>query len=54
MRDGKPFDQFLPAGLTPPELKPRIVPDPDNEELGMELGGDNTMVWCQVGGLIAP
>ena len=50
VREGKPFDQFLPKGTTPPDLKPRIVPDPDEDEYGLELGEDDPMVWCQIAG----
>ena len=52
MRDGVPYIDHLPEELRadPPVLNPRIVPDPDNEELGMELGGEGQVVWCQVDG----
>ena len=50
VRDGKPFDQFLPAGFEPPALVPRIVPDPDEDEYGLEVGDDNSMVWGQIAG----
>ena len=29
---------------------PRVVPDPDDEEFGMEVGEAGSMVWCQVAG----
>ena len=32
VHDGKPFDKLVPLGLTPPDLKPRVVPDPDEDE----------------------
>ena len=50
VRDGTDYFEHLPRELqaTPPQLLPRIVPDPDNEDLGMELGGEGQMVWCQV------
>ncbi len=52
VRDAADFTELLPEELrgSPPELEPRVVPDPDNEELGMELGGEGQMVWCQVEG----
>ena len=52
VRDATDYIQLLPQELreSPPELLPRIVPDPDNEELGMTIGGDGQMVWCQVEG----
>ena len=52
VRDGNEYLELLPKELRaePPLLLPREVPDPDNEELGMELGGEGQMVWCQVGG----
>ena len=52
VRDGNEYIELLPKELRaePPLLLPREVPDPDNEELGMELGGEGQMVWCQVGG----
>ena len=37
-REGKPFDAMLPKGLEPPQLVARIVPDPDDEEYGLEVG----------------
>ena len=50
VRDGTDYVPHLPKELReePPVLEPRIVPDPDNEDLGMELGGEGQMVWCQV------
>ena len=50
VREGKGFEQFLPKGMAAPELKPRVVPDPDADEYALEVGEDNAMVWCQVGG----
>ena len=52
VRDGAPYLEHLPKELQaePPVLQPRIVPDPDNEDLGMELGGEGQVVWCQVEG----
>ena len=38
VREGKPFDAMLPKGLEPPQLVARIVPDPDDEEYGLEVG----------------
>eukprot|EP00966_Prymnesium_polylepis_P314013 7256389-Prymnesium_polylepis.1 len=32
VRDGKPFNQFMPPGRPQPELPPRIVPDPDEDD----------------------
>ena len=50
VRDGKPFDKLLPIGMAMPELKPRIVPDPDEDEDAIEVGEDNAKVWCQIAG----
>ena len=50
VRDGKPFDAMLPKDLDPPQLVPRIVPDPDDEEYGLEVGEAGHMVWCQIAG----
>ena len=52
VRDGKPFDAMLPKGLEPPQLVPRIVPDPDDEEYGLEVGEAGHMVWCQIAGTL--
>ena len=51
VRDAKDYSELLPSDLRddPPLLEPRVVPDPDNEELGMELG-ESATVWCQVEG----
>ena len=50
VHDGKPFDKLVPLGLPPPELKPRVVPDPDEDEYALEVGEDNAKVWCQIAG----
>lgn len=50
VRDGKPFEQFLPAGVEAPKLAPRVVPDPDEDEYALEVGEDSAKVWCQIGG----
>lgn len=49
VREDKEYTELLPLELRddPPKLVPRIVPDPDNEDLGLELGEAAT-VWCQV------
>ena len=51
VRDGKDFVELLPDDLRahPPALEPRVVPDPDNEDFGVELG-ESATVWCQVEG----
>ena len=36
--------------MEPPPLVARVVPDPDADEYALEIGEDNAMVWCQVGG----
>jgi myosin-5 len=50
VHDGRPFDKLVPLGLTPPDLKPRVVPDPDEDEYALEVGEDNSKVWCQIAG----
>ena len=51
VREAKDYTELLPKELqgSPPVLEPRIVPDPDNEDYGMELGEAST-VWCMVEG----
>ena len=44
VHDGKPFDKLVPLGLTPPDLKPRVVPDPDEDEYALEIGEDSAKV----------
>jgi hypothetical protein len=52
VRDKADFSSHLPEDLMadPPKLLPRVVPDPDNEDLGMSVGGEGQSVWCQVEG----
>ena len=50
VRDGKPFEQLLPKGMEPPPLVARVVPDPDDDEYGLEVGEEGHMVWCQIAG----
>lgn len=49
VREDKNYTELLPRELrvSPPHLEPRIVPDPDNEDLGLEFSEAAT-VWCQV------
>ena len=50
VRDASEYVQLLPIDMRadPPKLEMRVVPDPDNEDLGMELGGEGQEVWCKV------
>ena len=53
VREGKPFALLLPPEFkeNPPELVARVVPNPDEDEYGLEVGdATGTMVWCSVGG----
>ena len=50
VRNGMAFDKFVPKGTVLPELKPRVVPDPDEDEYALEVGEDSAKVWCQISG----
>ncbi len=36
--------------MEPPPLVARVVPDPDDDEYGLEVGEEGHMVWCQIAG----
>ena len=53
LREGNDWSQWCPQELRadPPELVVRDVPDPDDEDFGMDCGEVGQMVWCQVAGI---
>jgi len=53
VREDKEWVHLLPLELrdAPPELTIRDVPDPSDEDFGLEFGDEGQMVWCQVQGV---
>eukprot|EP00965_Chrysotila_dentata_P146436 4835213-Pleurochrysis_carterae.AAC.1 len=52
VREGRDYTKLLPieARACPPVLEPRVVPNLDDEEFGMEVGEVGQMLWCQSAG----
>ena len=52
LRENRDYIEHLPREIrgSPPTLTLRVVPDPDDDDFGLEVGGAGQMVWCHVEG----